>query len=750
MSSHAPPTTLLERHGRRMARARWVVIPLFLVLLVGAFMLAGRIGEVTTSETNLPGSEGTRGIELIETHFSDGRDTTDVQPVFRNADLTVDDPEYREEVTAALDRAAALVPGTRVVSYFDTGSPDMVGQDGHMTFATLSYPLGETAAKELIPEIREALGTPDGFEPTLVGGDVASWYDQEPGIEDAMARAHMVVLPVALLILLLFFGSAVSALLPLLMAGVTITLAMAGTFLFGQTMEIADLVTNVITLVGIAIGIDYSLLVVSRFREEIRSGADRVTATGRTMATAGRAVLLSGVTVAIGLAVLVALPIPFIRSMGIGGMLVPFAAVLCGLTILPATLAALGTKVDALRVYPRRWRLRDAALWGPIARAVTGWGIPLAAIALVALLALAGQSGGMSINQDQLADAPDLESTQAGLLVRDELGGTFNPNTYVIDTGREGGAYDPATIAGLHDVAEGLRAEDDVVSGVTWPSTTDPAAFRTAAEQGLVDPTGRYALMQVAPHGDERSPSARALNGLMEDREAQVADVVPGGEVLLTGSPAITNEFTDALYGPFPWLVLGVLVLTLFALMRAFRSWLIPLMAVVLSGVSLLATYGLLYLVFQEGHGRELLGVDHDVRGIAFWVPVMLFAFLFGISMDYQVFLTERMRELRDGGAPNLTAVRGGLAGTGRVIGTAAAIMIVAFGGFTTGVDIGMKEFGFGLAAAVAIDALVVRCLIVPALMRLAGERNWTLPTGLARVVRVRPRSEARTIGTAR
>ncbi|MGE3140882.1 MAG: MMPL family transporter, partial [Thermoleophilia bacterium] len=376
--------------------------------------------------------------------------------------------------------------------------------------------------------------------------------------------------------------------------------------------------------------------------------------------------------------------------------------------------------------------------------------IPLVAVALVALLALAGQSGGMSIHQDQLADAPDLESTQAGLLVREELGGTFNPNTYVIDTGRAGGAYDPATIAGLHDVAEGLRAEDDVVSGVTWPATTDPEAFRAAAEHGLVDRTGRYALMQVAPHGDELSPSARELNTLMEDREAQVLDVIPGGEVLTTGAPAGTNEFIDALYGPFPWLVLGVLLLTLVALMRAFRSWLIPLMAVVLSGISLLATYGLLYLVFQEGHGRELLGVDHDVRGIAFWVPVMLFAFLFGISMDYQVFLTERMRELRDGGAPNLTAVRGGLAGTGRVVGTAAAIMIVAFGGFTTGVDVGMKEFGFGLAVAVAIDALVVRCMIVPALMRLAGERNWTMPTGLARVVRVRPRPAARTIGTAR
>jgi RND superfamily putative drug exporter len=189
-------------------------------------------------------------------------------------------------------------------------------------------------------------------------------------------------------------------------------------------------------------------------------------------------------------------------------------------------------------------------------------------------------------------------------------------------------------------------------------------------------------------------------------------------------------------------------VLTFVALMRAFRSWLVPLIAVLASGLSLLATYGLLYLVFQRGAGSDLLGLDGDVRGIAVWVPVMLFAFLFGISMDYQVFLVERMRELRDGGERNRRAVRLGLASTGRIVATAALIMVVAFGGFAAGQDVSLKEFGFGLAAAVAIDALLVRCLIVPAIMRLAGERNWTMPPRLARIARVRPRPAlpARTI----
>ena len=743
-----PRSSILERHGRLMARGRWIVIPLFLVLLVGAVMLAGRIGDVTTDEQSLPGSEAVRGIELVETHFSDGREATDIQPVFRNPDLTVDDPAYRQAVTGSLERAAQVVPGTRVVSYFSTGSRDLVGQDGHMTFATLSVPLPEQQAMDRLGDIRAALGTPEGFSPTLVGGDAAVWHDLEPVLNDDLAKAETIVLPIALLILLIFFGSLVSALLPILMAGVAIVLAFAGTYLFGQTMEIADLVTNVITLVGIAIGIDYALLVVSRFREEMRAGADRVEATARTMATAGRAVLLSGVTVAIGLAVLVALPIPFMRSMGIGGMLVPVAAVLTALTVLPAVLCALGRRVDALRVYPRRWRLREAALWGPIARAVTGWAIPVAAVALVALVALAGQSANLSIDQDELADAPNVESVQAGRLVRAELGGTLNPDVYVIDTGRAGGAYDPATIDRLGDIADDFRSEYGVVSGVTWPLTRDPERFQAAAEGGLVDATGRYALMQVAPRGDPLSDSARQLNDLMQDRKADVAAAVPEGRVLLTGEPAIQNEFNDALYGPFPWLVVGVLLLTFVALMRAFRSWLVPLVAVLMSGLSLLATYGLLYLVFQRGVGADLLGLDGEVRGIAMWVPVMLFAFLFGISMDYQVFLVERMRELRDGGEPNRRAVRLGLASTGRVVATAALIMVVAFGGFATGTDVSLKEFGFGLAAAVAIDALLVRCLIVPAIMRVAGERNWTMPPRLARIARVRPRTTppARTI----
>jgi RND superfamily putative drug exporter len=724
-----------------MARFRWVVIPLWLLVVAMAVVLAGRLGDVTTSEATLPGSEAQRGADLIQAHFSGGHEYSDVQPVFRNPGLSVDDPAYRAAVTASLDRAAAVVPGTQVISYFTTGSRDLVGRDGHTTMATLRLPMGDSDAEAKVPAIRAALGTPPGFAPTLVGGSAAQDHDLSPIIDDDLATAETVVLPVALLILLVFFGSVVSALVPMLMAAVTIVLAFAGTYLFGTGMTIAEQVTNVISLVGLAIGIDYALLVVSRFRDEIRAGHDRTTAAGITMATAGRAVLLSGLTVAIGLAVLIALPIPFIRSMGIGGMLVPVSAVAAALTLLPAVLATLGRRVDALRVYPRRWRLREGALWGPVARAVTGWAIPLAIVVLVGLVGVAAQFPSLGIHEDQLADAPRVESVQARLLVRDQIGGAGTSNVYVIDTGRPDGVYTPGAAAVLDRAAEGLRAERDTVSGVVWPRGGDPEALRGA---GLVDPTGRFALMSVAPRGDELSDAARRLNGLMRDRESAIEHDLPGSEVTLTGDPAATNDFDDAIYTPFPWLVAGVLVLTFLALARAFRSWRVPAVAVLMSGLSLLVSYGLLYLVFQRGHGADLIGLDAPVRGIASWVPVFVFAFLFGISMDYQVFLLERVREMRERGASNRRAVELGLRGTGRIIGTAALIMVAAFAGFVSGQNVQLKEFGFALAAAVAVDALLVRCLIVPALMRMGGERNWRRPAVVARA----PRGAARpTIG---
>ena len=358
---------MLERHARWVIRRRWWVVAGWIVLFAIGLMLAPRIGDVTSNQVTLPGKESQRGIDLIEENFGNG-ESSSLQVVYRNPNATVDDASFREPVIAGLKRAAAIVPGTQVIDYYSSGSSDLVGDDGHLTYATLRMPISPEDGKDEVVPVREAVGTPPGFEKTLVGGQAAFDHDTAPIFDEDLKKAEVIAFPLALLILLIVFGTVVSALLPIAVAVVTIVMALGTTYLVGQATTLAVYVTNVITLIGIGIGIDYSLLMVSRFREELRAGRDREAAVVRTMATAGHSVIFSGTTVAIGLAVLVFLNVPFIRSMGIGGMLVPIFAVLAGLTLLPALLYLLGPRVNAWRVpyFGRRVEpQRRAALDGP-------------------------------------------------------------------------------------------------------------------------------------------------------------------------------------------------------------------------------------------------------------------------------------------------------------------------------------------------------------------------------------------------
>jgi RND superfamily putative drug exporter len=731
---------MLERHARWVIRRRWWIVAAWVVLVIIGFTLAARIGDVTSTQVALPGKESQRGVDLIKQKFGDG-ESTSMQVVYRNPSATVDDPAYRAAVTTGLARAAAVVPGTQVIDYYTSGSRDLVGGGGHLTYATLRLPISPEDGKGKVEPIRRAVGTPPGFEKTLVGGQAAFDHDTAPIFDDDLKKAEIIAFPLALLILLAVFGTVVSALLPIAVAVVTIVMALGATFLVGQATTLAVYVTNVITLIGIGIGIDYSLLMVSRFREELRAGRDRDVALVRTMATAGHSVIFSGATVAIGLAVLVFLNVPFIRSMGIGGMLVPIFAVAAGLTLLPALMHLLGHRVNAGRVpiFGRRIDRADGSHWTGLANWIMRHAAPVFTVTTLFMLLLAVPSLFLSVEQNQLADAPDqAEAVQAGRVLQTALGGAVNPDTYVIDTGRPGGVYRAANFAALSDIARSLSAEKAVVKAVTWPTDRTAAEVRAEGGAGFVDRTGQYALMNVAPYGDALSNSARDLNDRLKEQKTVIEEAIPGSVVTLTGDPALQNDFNDAVYGPFPWLVLLVLVLAYLALLRAFRSVVLPLKAVLLNLLSILATYGLMVIVFQWGFGASLLGVDHDVRGIASWIPVFLFAFLFGLSMDYEVFLISRMRELYDKGLDTQQAVSLGLAKTGRIVTSAALVMVVAFSGFIIGSSTDLKQFGFGLAAAIAIDATVVRILLVPSLMRLLGHWNWYLPSGVARVARLR------------
>ena len=574
--------------------------------------------------------------------------------------------------------------------------------------------------------MRRAIG-PVARGRVYVSGQVAINHDLQPVFDADLRRGEEIAIPIAVLVLLVVFGTATATLVPLLMAAGTVPVTLGLLWILAHEMNMAIYVTNLVTLIGIAIAIDYSLLVVYRFREELLGGADERAALRTTMRTAGHAVLFSGVTVAIGLACLVLIPLPFIRSMGVGGLLIPLVSILAAMTLLPALLAAFGSSLLRLRVPLIGLRPdREGGVWGRIAEVImrrpaivaglTGGFLVLCALPAPLLSLTPGSSKGL----------PSQASSVQGLeLLERTLGpGTISPLIAVVDSGRPGASRAEPAIRRL--VAE-VRADPEVTI-VQAPTEPGPETYLPP------DRTGRYGRIVVATRHDYGTDQAKKL--ARRFRGTYVPHARFGSaRVYAGGGPPAGVDFIDRAYGVFPWLVLAVLAVTYLVLMRAFRSLLLPLKAVVLNLLSVGATYGLLVVTFRWGLGG-IIGLP-QANQIEAWIPMFLFAMLFGLSMDYEVFLLSRMRELYDQTGDTERAVAHGLMRTGRIVTAAAAIMVAAFSDFVLGSLIGLVQFGFGLAAAITIDATIIRALLVPALMKLMGEWNWYLPPPIARLLRV-------------
>jgi trehalose monomycolate/heme transporter len=500
-------------------------------------------------------------------------------------------------------------------------------------------------------------------------------------------------------------------------------------------------VTNIVTLIGLAIAIDYSMLIVFRYREELEKHESPHEALVVTMKTAGRATMFSGAVVAVGLALLVFMPLPFMRSMGVGGLLVPLFSILASATFLPALLAVMRTKVNRFRVIPRSILEHRASgrtgVWSRLARSIMRRPIPYLVVAGGLMIGLALPALGLHVTSGDNRGVPlTKESTRGFALLRDTLGpGALAPNQIVINTERRGGAYAPAVIAAENRLVAQLRGDPEVKpSTILSPSLLPrgPAGRRIAERNSLVDPTGTVAQIRVAGHGDSGTKEAQDLVHRIRDTYIPRAGFGET-EVVLSGAPAFGVDFIETAYAAFPWLVVAVLVLSYLLLLRAFRSLILPLKAVLLNLLSVSATYGVLVLVFQEGlHSGLGLEGTPQIEG---WIPIFLFAMLFGLSMDYEVFLLSRIREEWDRRHDNEEAVAYGLEHTGRIITAAALIMIAAFSGFTAGSFVGLQEFGVGLSAAILLDATIVRAILVPALMKLLGDWNWYLPERVERVL---------------
>jgi RND superfamily putative drug exporter len=497
----------------------------------------------------------------------------------------------------------------------------------------------------------------------------------------------------------------------------------------------ATYVTNLVQLIGLGIAIDYSLLIVYRFREELERGGSKDDAIVRTMATAGRAVLFSGATVAIGLALLLFMPLPFIRSMGVGGFLIPLVSIAAAATLQPALLSVYGRR-GVKRVHVAEWlRSKGVPLphlagpdvehgfWARLARWIMQRPVVFFSIGACALVLAALPVIWLELTPGSAQGIPQTPSSVRGLnVLRAAVGpGALSPTQIVV-----AGAKTPGVQPALARLRSSLEADPEV------------AFVQTGTGPRFVDPSGRYEQMIVDGRHEYGDAPAQSFVHRLRNTMIPNAHFPPDVRVYAGGGPPQGVDFLTKSYNAFPWLVLAVLVFTYLLLMRAFRSMILPLKAVLLNLLSVAASYGMLVVFFKWGVGKDVFGL-YQFPQVEGWIPIFLFAMLFGLSMDYEVFLVSRMRETWDEEHDNVRAVSYGLERTGMIITAAAIIMVAAFSGFVAGSIVGLQQFGLGLAVAILVDATIVRALLVPALMAWFGRWNWWLPPRLARIVRVKP-----------
>ncbi len=657
---------MLERWTRGVVRFRALVLAGWLaVLIVGAFA-STRLSPLLANSFSVPGTDSERARQILQRRFGERPDGT-FTVVFRTHD--------KQGLAGRVARAAHTVP---------TGRPGALHAAGGIVFADVSTSLDLQHAKRYTKALRRSL---TGSPRALVTGQPAVQADLDPIFAADLHRGEAIAVPLTLLVLIAVFGLSLAVAIPFVVAACTIAATLGLLYLVAHELSMVTYVRNLVELIGLGLAVDYSLLVVHRYREELQRGLAPDAAVVRTVATAGRAVVFSGGAVAVGLGLLLVVPVPFIRSMGIGGLLIPVVSVVAALTLQPALLSLLGERLGG--------RLRGGAFWGSLARAIMRRPRTFLAAGSIVMVALALPAATLELTPGSLTGIPSsAESVQGYDALRNALGGGLVTPTHVVIAG--GGAA--ATERLVRDLAR--DPETLVVARGKHPP--------------YVAEDGRYRQVIVANRHEWGAAATRRYVERLRNRLIPAARFPATARVYAGGAPPQGVDFVSRTYGAVPWLVLWVLVFTYLVLLRAFRSAVIPLKALVLNGLSVAATYGVLALVFA-----------HPIEA---WIPVFLFAALFGLSMDYEVFMVSRIREAHDAGDDDVGAVARGLEQTGGIVTAAAAIMVAAFLGFVVGRIEGLREFGVGLAVAVTLDATIVRAILVPSAMAVLGRWNWWLP----------------------
>jgi RND superfamily putative drug exporter len=728
-----------EALARASSRHPWRTIGLWVVLIVTMGYLSSQLlGDVLTQEfefTNDP--ESVQAQEVIDQKFSNGEEVASTEFfIVGSQSLTVDDPEFEQAVRGLQEEIGTL--GEELagppVSYYDVAeqAPEqaagLVSDDGQATL--ISVPLVDTEVST-IDDLRAVAeeAKPEGFSVQVAGQGVL-FADFSQMAEEDLRRGETIGIAIALIILIVVFASVVAAIVPIVMAIFAIMVALGLVSLIGQVVDFNLFVTNMVSMIGLAVGIDYSLFIVSRYREERKKGFDKLEAIGASGATANRAVFFSGLTVVIALAGMFIIPASIFRSLAAGAILVTVAALAASMTLLPALLGLLGDRINWPRL-SKRARVDSefdpkGGFWDRVSRGVMARPVVYLVIGVAVLGGLSSYylrlEQGTSQNVSQLPD--EFESKRAFLtLEREFAGGVTDPARIVIT----GDVQSPGAQAAIGELQEAI-AQDEAFAPRTEviPSPNGTAIEVDAFFRG--DPSNEAAFQGIRDLRGEHVPAAFGDVG--------------GVEVLVGGNTAFFADFLDVADTYQPIVIAFVLALSFILLTVVFRSIVVPVKAIIMNLLSVGAAYGAVTLVFQEGWGIgffNALGFQfQQVEGIEPWLPLFLFSVLFGLSMDYHVFLLSRIREEYDKTHDNTEAVAYGLRTTAGIITGAALIMVAVFTGFAAGRLGPLQQMGFGLAVAVLMDATIVRTLLVPASMRLLGDWNWYLPRWLQWLPQVR------------
>jgi uncharacterized membrane protein YdfJ with MMPL/SSD domain len=740
---------------------RWLPLAgLALVIGLNAWAAAAG-GRLSQGGWQVPGSEALRAEELFTDRF--GETATTMIVLFTDPDGEADSAAFQAVVADAVAPLEGEAIVDEILTYDDVRDPAFVSRDRDRTIAVVRLNEDVEAAIDDAEHLAGLVEAPAGVEVIVTGIPIVQ-HEFNLAVEEDLLRGELISLPIAMLILLAVFGTLVGAALPVVIAALALPAGMATISLLAGVTEMSIFVTNVATMIGLALSIDYSLFTVSRFREELRhrSVGDAVE---HTMATVGKAVAISGIAVAIGLSSLTVFESPALRSMGLGGIVTVLSTLVFGLTVLPALLGMLGPRVNRLRVpLPRALRLieddatdaearRGRGFWGRVARNVMRRPI-LVATPVLMLLVLAGlpffgiqlSTGG---NLDDLPPSPGV--TGFRILEAEFAGGGANPIEVAVrhdDPILADGAIDPGWADDLAAYVDDLAAVDgvsDVASVLDPPAGLDAATYLQLAslpadarppeaagigiwmEQWVAGDTARVEVFS------SRLPDSADGRELVADLRA-IPPPESAEEVLTAGLSSRSHDFLASFVRAVPWAIAIVVGVTAVVLFLTFGSVFLPIKAVLMSLLSITASFGALVWVFQDGNLGGLLGVDPSGTIIAS-TPILMFAILFGLSMDYEVLLLSRIRERYLVTRDNTRAVAEGLGITGGIITGAALIMVAVFGAFALSSVVVIKSLGLSMALAVLIDATVVRGILVPAFMRVMGSVNWWAPRWVQRGV---------------